>query len=275
MLGLRSTARWALLAILAQLFLPARAGAADDSWRDRLARIHFDAGRKAYEAGHFEDAVMEFERGYQLAPRPLFLLNLAHLYLRLGRYEDVIATCEKYLASHPNDRLTREATELLTVAKAKKAQAATAPPPPVEEPKPQPPTPAPAPGDGTAVAPAPAPRHGPGRPKLAYTGVAALVVGGVALVTASALIGHASALNDDFNHPPPGKVYDAATIAQWEREQHASIGLFAAGGALVIAGGIMTAVGWRRPRDASAQHTLQLTPLVGRDRIGAALRISF
>src|SRR6266511_3793547 len=121
MIGFRSTARWALLAIVTQLGVPGRAAAAD-AWRDRLARIHFDAGRKAYEAGHYEDAAMEFERGYQLAPRPLFLLNLAHLYLRLGRYDDVIATCERYLASHPSDRLTREATELVTAARAQKAQ---------------------------------------------------------------------------------------------------------------------------------------------------------
>jgi hypothetical protein len=275
MIGLRCTARWALLAIVAQLLLP-RGAHADDAWRDRLARIHFDAGRKAYEAGQYEDAVLEFERGYQLAPRPLFLLNLAHLYLRLGRYDDVIAACERYLASHPNDRLTREATDLLAAARQKKLEQAPKPTPTPAEPKA--PVVAPAANDVGARAdqPAPAaPRPGPARPKLAWTGVATTVVGVAALVTAAVLIGHATALNDDFNHPRTGTVYDHDTIVQWEREQQAAIGLFAAGGAVVVAGTLMTIIGWRGPRDGPVPQAVQLKPLVGGDVIGASVRLSF
>jgi hypothetical protein len=140
-------------------------------------------------------------------------------------------------------------------------QPAAAPPPPVNE-------------SASTVATA-APAHGPGRPKLAYTGVAFIAIGAAALVAGAALVGHASALNDEFNHPRDGMVYDHTKIDQWQREQNAAIGLFAAGGAVVVTGSIMTAVGWRRPRDGTAAQAWQITPVIGSRLLGASVRLSF
>jgi tetratricopeptide (TPR) repeat protein len=48
------------------------------------ARKHFEAGRALYEVNRFAEATEEFEAGYALAPRPLFLFNSAQANRRLG-----------------------------------------------------------------------------------------------------------------------------------------------------------------------------------------------
>ena len=44
----------------------------------REAREHFRRGKEAYAAQRFDDAYREFEAGYRLSSRPLFLFNMGH-----------------------------------------------------------------------------------------------------------------------------------------------------------------------------------------------------
>jgi hypothetical protein len=45
-------------------------------------RRHFKAGQDLYQQKRFIEAAREFEAGYAVAPRPLFLLNIGHAYRR-------------------------------------------------------------------------------------------------------------------------------------------------------------------------------------------------
>lgn len=65
-----------LLACIALLL-----GAGDDVGE---ARKHFEAGRALYSVNRFADAQSEFEAGYALAPRPLFLFNIAQAARRVA-----------------------------------------------------------------------------------------------------------------------------------------------------------------------------------------------
>jgi hypothetical protein len=41
------------------------------------ARAHFEAGRSAFELGHFDEALSEFEASYKIQAAPLLLFNIA------------------------------------------------------------------------------------------------------------------------------------------------------------------------------------------------------
>ena len=66
-----------------------------------LARRHFDAGSALYDVGKLEDAIAEFKAGYELAPRPQFLLNMAQAYRKLHEIARARGLYERYLATVP------------------------------------------------------------------------------------------------------------------------------------------------------------------------------
>jgi tetratricopeptide (TPR) repeat protein len=241
----------ALFSVAAIATTPAEAAPPSPAAQERLARLHFEAGKQAYELGRFADAAIEFQRGYDLSHLPLFLLNLGHAYFALDRFADAIAACQQYLAAKPNDAVhVREAEELLTSAERHKQLQAPAPTP-VPEVAPTPPpvvaeTPPPS-------EPAPPPRrHGPRRPALAWTGVVGVVVGAGAVAGGAALLVIGNNLNNDFNHPAPGTVYDHNTVTRFQTDHNAGVGLLVAGGVVLVAGTVAAILGWRGGREASA-----------------------
>src|SRR5579859_5412611 len=48
------------------------------------ARTHFEAGRALYNLRNYTDAIREFSAGYQLVPKPQFLVNLGQCYDRIA-----------------------------------------------------------------------------------------------------------------------------------------------------------------------------------------------
>lgn len=78
---------------------------------DERARAHFLAGRSYFEQGRYEDSVREFELGYELSGRPIFLLNVATSLERLDRFGEAADKLEAYLSEEPeaDDRRTLEA----------------------------------------------------------------------------------------------------------------------------------------------------------------------
>jgi hypothetical protein len=217
---------------------------------ERLARLHYEAGKQAFDLGRFADAAAEFQRGYDLSSRPLFLLNLAHTAFRLEHYAEAAQFCRRYLAS---SALSAEAEAKELMARAEMHQrlhdaAESAPPAPSEPPA----TTMSAPPPPDVPAPPPV-RRGPARPALAWSGVVVLALGVGALAGGAALTSMATSLNYDFNHPAPGTVYDAHTIARFDSEQNAGIGLLVAGSVAVVGGVTLTVLGWRHPRERSTQ----------------------
>lgn len=149
----------------------------------KRAREHFRAGDEAFKAGKFDEAYAEFEAGFTLSNRPLFLLNMAHAARRRGDLSKARAQYKRYLLMEPESKFKAEVETVLVEIDAtlsaddastpKPAPAGGTAPPAVAAPvvpltrtapvSPLPPAPAPAPSPtpAPAAAPAPAPRPEP------------------------------------------------------------------------------------------------------------------
>jgi tetratricopeptide (TPR) repeat protein len=103
-----------LLAVLFALVLvsgAARAQSSDDLAR---AKTHYEAGHALYNLGNFTEAQREFAAGYQLVPRPGFLLNLGQCARKLGNLERAQEMYQRFLqAARPDDPQRAEATQVL------------------------------------------------------------------------------------------------------------------------------------------------------------------
>lgn len=99
------------------------------------ARTHFEAGRALYQLGNYNEALREFAAGYQLAPRPQFLLNLGQCYRKLDDLQNARAMYQRYLHDAPStDPERSQAQQILAEIDkqiADKQAAANAPPPTV------------------------------------------------------------------------------------------------------------------------------------------------
>ncbi len=262
--------------VLALAGAPTTAAAAPtQAAQDKLARLHFEAGKQAYELGRFADAAIEFQRGYDLSKLPLFLLNLGHSYFALDRFEDAIKACEQYLALNPNDPVhVREAEDLLTSAQRHKQLQAPTTPPPETTTAPAPPVtpeapPPPPPVNDTA------PRRGPAHPALGWTGVVGMVVGAGLIAGGAVLLVDAGNLNDTFNHPAPGTVYNHSMVSRFQTDQAAGIGLVAVGGAIVVAGAVATIVGFRHAPEAPSGSAWWIAPSLAPTAVGAVSGFRF
>jgi tetratricopeptide (TPR) repeat protein len=69
------------------------------------AREHHAEGVKHYRAGEHAAALERFERGYQLDPRPEYLVNMAQCHRALGRELRAVELLEQFVAEAPEHRL--------------------------------------------------------------------------------------------------------------------------------------------------------------------------
>jgi len=110
---------WALsLALLAAVMGPSAtmaAAAADTATEEgeQAARRHFAEGDAAYKAGHYEQALKEFEAGYAISRRPGFLLNMGHTERKLGHLREARALYKKYLLVDTTSKLRDEVRSLI------------------------------------------------------------------------------------------------------------------------------------------------------------------
>ena len=72
-----------------------------DPARDAEAHARFEAGRIAYAAARYEDALADFEDAYALSERPELLYNIAQCHDRLRHDAEAIVALERYLAAVP------------------------------------------------------------------------------------------------------------------------------------------------------------------------------
>jgi tetratricopeptide (TPR) repeat protein len=101
------------------------------------ARTHFEAGRALYNLGNYTDAIREFSAGYQLVPKPQFLVNLGQAYRKLGDLGKAREMYKKFLdEAAPADPDREQVKGLLADIEAEQATQT-------------PPTPAPAPAPAT------------------------------------------------------------------------------------------------------------------------------
>jgi tetratricopeptide (TPR) repeat protein len=110
-----------------------------DTGSVRQSREHYRKGNEAYAAGRYEDAYREFEAGYALVSRPVFLLNMAHSERRRGNLSNARALYQKFLLVEPQSEYASEVQQVIQELDGALAaeQASRAPPAaPVPEPLP-------------------------------------------------------------------------------------------------------------------------------------------
>jgi hypothetical protein len=105
----------AWLAILSPMGLPGNPELAHADGRAEASR-HFKLGVKLYAEAKFDEALVEFQRAYDLAPHPSVLYNIAASYRELSRYAEAIRFYEQFLAEGKGvaraDLLKRAGNEL-------------------------------------------------------------------------------------------------------------------------------------------------------------------
>jgi tetratricopeptide (TPR) repeat protein len=155
----RRARRLALLACLIQIGAPAltqtcgSGGAAHAAEPEAVARARelYKSGEKAFKAGRYEEALHDWETGYQLSNRPLFLLNMGHAERRRGQLANARTLYKRFLLMEPETKLRGEIEGVLgeidsTLAAEESgkagAPAAATMPVPVGDEGPVPPTPA-------------------------------------------------------------------------------------------------------------------------------------
>jgi tetratricopeptide (TPR) repeat protein len=88
------------------LVLASGAAHADDATAENkaLAQERYDAGKRAYDIGDFDAAIVEWKKAYQLFGAPDFLFNIAQACRQKRDYDEAIFFFNAYLRAQPNAR---------------------------------------------------------------------------------------------------------------------------------------------------------------------------
>jgi tetratricopeptide (TPR) repeat protein len=82
--------------------VPTARAQSDEQLGDEEARALFEAGRTAYTAGRYEDALQHFQGAYRLSQRPALLFNIASSAERVRNDELAVESYRRYLELLPN-----------------------------------------------------------------------------------------------------------------------------------------------------------------------------
>jgi tetratricopeptide (TPR) repeat protein len=91
----------ALLSATAQA-APKRPAPAYDQKQQKAARAHFDRAEKAFNLGHFEEALAGYQAAYEVLPLPAFLFNIAQCHRNLRNREQAVFFYQRYLSLAPD-----------------------------------------------------------------------------------------------------------------------------------------------------------------------------
>jgi tetratricopeptide (TPR) repeat protein len=77
---------------------------------------HLALGHRLYQRGQYQEAILEFRRGYELRALPRFLYEIAESYRQLGAADQALFYYDRYLAGEPEapdrDQVEDRVTEL-------------------------------------------------------------------------------------------------------------------------------------------------------------------
>ncbi|UJR79721.1 tetratricopeptide repeat protein [Sandaracinus amylolyticus] len=97
------------------VLLSAGTAAAQEGDATARARARFDAGQALVAERRFDDAYAEFEAGYALSQRPLFLFNMAECAREAGRTSRARVDYARYLDADPTGTHAEIARERLAI----------------------------------------------------------------------------------------------------------------------------------------------------------------
>jgi tetratricopeptide (TPR) repeat protein len=263
------------LSLLYALVTP-RVVFADES--SLLAKEHFRRGTKLYDLGHYPEAAAEYEQAYQAKDSPALLYNLGQAYRLGGQPERALASYRSYLRNMPNAENRDEVMAFIeTLKKTIEAQKAAKEKPPTDTLQPpatdkpalvtRPETPPPAVVEPPAAAPV------DDRPRTRTLEIAGLGVGAVgvaSLAAGAAFAGLTASTNNKLNHPAAGATFDKSLADRGATFQTLEGVFFAVGGAALVTGVVVYAVGAKRARAAT-----HVVPVVGPSTAGASLSFDF
>jgi hypothetical protein len=163
---MRSRLVWSTVVLFVAVLvaLPARAEGKHDKGQKLI-----EQGHRAYNLGHFADALAVFEKAYEDSGDSALLFDLAESHRQLGQNADALRLYNAYLREQPNGR-DHEAAAMeiknLTSGTTAKPPGATTPPPVTAAPvvPPPPPPVAPPPPKPAAPPPPPPPPPPPSNP---------------------------------------------------------------------------------------------------------------
>jgi len=232
-----------LIGIVTLLLLCGVAGADKKTAKDAYVR-----GIKQYNLGEFKAALAAFTDAYNAHPDPSLLFNLGQCHRQLGERQKAVTLYRSYLRETGEPPNATEVRRLVAVLEEALAKEHVKPAEPEKAPASV--TPTPAPVEVAPVAPTPIVSHvdaprGKSRVKLiAGATVAALGVGLVA--SGAALEALAGSASDKLTAADRAQgQFDQSLYDRGKTFEVAGIATLAVGGALVIAGAVVVAVGVR------------------------------
>ena len=153
--------------LLATLVLVLASPARADETATEQARQHYETGSQQYDLGHWDAAIREYEKAYELRADPNFLYNLAQAYRRKCDAKRSLDLYRNYLAKTPKSPLRAEIEERIKSLQKQIDEANSAKPaPPGPEPTAAPLAPPAGSAMGAAPAEAPATSSPPASPEL-------------------------------------------------------------------------------------------------------------
>jgi len=82
-----------MFALFVSLLLVAPAWAQEDGIQQ--AQEHFQQGAEFYTSGEYSKAIVEFLKGYNLAPNPMFLYNISLSYAKMDNIEEALRAADR------------------------------------------------------------------------------------------------------------------------------------------------------------------------------------
>ncbi len=107
---MKMTRAIATLTVLLALATMARAGTTE---AEKEARSHFQSGEAHFKAGEFDEALAEYQKGYDAKPLPGFLVNIAQCQRRLGDLKKARATYQKFILVAPDSPLVPQVRSMM------------------------------------------------------------------------------------------------------------------------------------------------------------------
>jgi tetratricopeptide (TPR) repeat protein len=235
--------RFALIVTLALVLGPlaARADEATSSVPAK-AKILAARGRAAHDAGNYSDAIAAFTQAYTMAPAPALLFNLAQAYRLQGNCDDAALMYRRFLATNPSPEVRSLAENHL--ATSERCMHKLALNIPLD----------PRPAATTGFVASAAPMHAPSSASFAVErpsrkaeleqdiGIG-LVIGGstsLAIATYYAFRAHNASNDVAAAYAKGAKWKDVAPIDARGKSAASHAQLFGVGGALGVAGGVVT-----------------------------------
>jgi tetratricopeptide (TPR) repeat protein len=236
-------------------------------------KLHYDKATRAYDVQKYDEAVIEYQKAYEIGGVPAMLFNVAQSYRLANQLEEALRFYRRYLQRSPNARnredVERKISELeKTVEERRKAaEAAAARATPI------------APRPVTPVTQPVAVVRDEGMGATRVAGIVVASVGAAGLITAAITgklasnrasdLESAAMMHATFDDGLPGKESNGKTY------NTVAIVSAIAGGAAVITGVLMIVLSGGSSSSTETARQSMLTPVIGGGFTGALATLRF